>query len=619
MTSIRSLTTTASPLTPARLRARTALLALGSAGLLNACGGGSAPGTSATPPRSAPPGQAASPGSSPPPVAAPEPMPGPAAGPAPAPTPASGPESAATPASSPAAATPPRQAPGSNPAAAPGTAAPQAPTSSPSRPGNDLHIRVRGLPRSRSVRILAGAQSADLRGSGDFDLRPSFPASGVQRLRVARQPRGATCRFDTPQVRLASASGTPIRVGLRCTATRRAFVLLSGGFVQTFAVGEAGRLEALSPDALSVGAHARALAVSADASRVYVAGGAQANSLSILAAQSDGSLRLLQTLALPRRATPVALAMSPDGSTLFAACSWDRRVMAFGVNPSTGGLTALGFVSTVTADGRLPPGQDAGAPSAPAIVDPSMTPDRLAIDPSGRYLYVGARDGSVEAFGIVPTMARPPRAPAGHRPWALRWLTRGKPFGARGRMALACDAAGNLLVADSADPAVKILAAPAAPGRPPTASARGSALYPWKATRVGTVLRGAAQGLAFDPRTRSLYVSLLARETTWSSAIQGFRESPSDGGGLQPLTPPTTPWKQASALGAIAVAPGGASVVALDAQAPGIAQYRVLGAAVASALSGPGASPRRLQGLLQPLEPASVATLGAPVAIAFQP
>ncbi len=605
MTSIRSLTTTVSPLSPVGLRARSALLALGSAGLLNACGGGSAPGASATPasvapPRTAPPGPAASSGSSPTPVTAPEPLPGPASVPVPAST--------------------------ATPAAGAGPASPSAPASSPSGPGQDLHIQVRGLPQSRSVRILAGARSADLRGSGNFDLRPPFPPGSVQRLRVARQPRGATCRFDPPQVRLARAAGTPTRVGLRCTKSRRAFVLLAGGFVQTFSVDPAGRLEALSADALSVGAQARALAVSPDARRVYVAGGAQANTLSILSVRSDGSLRLLQTLALPRRATPVALAMSPGGGTLFAACSWDRRVLAFGVNPSTGALTALGAVSTVTADGRLPPrwlapppGQGAGAPPPPATVDPSMTPDRLAVDPHGRYLYVGGRDGSVEAFGIVPTMARPPRPPAGKRPWALRWLSRGKPFGARGRLALACDSAGNLLVADSADPAVKILGAPAASAPRPMASARGQALYPWKATRVGTVLRGAAQDLAFDPRTRSLYVTVLAGTKQWSSAIQGFRESPSEGGGLRPLTPPTTAWTRASALGGIVVAPGGASVYALDAQGPGVAQYRVLGAPAGPALGGAGASPPLLQGLLQPMSPGSVATLAAPVAIALQP
>ncbi len=610
MTSIRSLQPPIPPRSPARLRAGTALLALGSAGLLNACGGGSAPGASAAPasvaPHKAPPGQSASPGTSHHPVLTPEQAPEHVPEQPPEPTPA--------------------PAPGSNPAAAAPPGGPFTPASAPSGQGNELHIRVRGLPDSSSVRILAGARGAQLRGSGDFELRPAFPAGSVQRLRVARQPRAAQCRFDTAQVTLGRSPGTPARAELRCQASRRAFVLLSGGFVQSFAVGPGGRLKALSGQALAVGAQARALAVSADARRVYVAGGAQANTLSIVDVRSDGNLRLLQTLALPRRATPVALAMSPDGSTLFAACSWDRRVLSFAVNPSTGALSALGAVSTATADGRLPrrflqahPGQATGASSAPVVVDPSMVPDRLAVDPRGRYLYVGGRDGSVEAFGIVPAMTRSPRPPTGDRPWALRWLTRGKPFGARGRLALACDSEGNLLVADSADPAVKFLAAPGVPGSLPAASSRGAARYPWRSARVGTVLRGAAQGLSFNPRTRSLYVSVLDAANGWNSAIQVFRESPGEGGELQALTPPTTPWVRPSALGAIAVAPGGASVYALDAEGPDLAQYRVAAPAGGPALRGPGASPPRLQGLPQAMSPASVPTLAAPVAIALQP
>ena len=622
MTTIRSIfpLPTLHPRLPAtRLSARTALLALGSAGLLNACGGGggggggggaSAPAASGSPAPVAPRAPVA-------PVAPAAPSPGPIPGPP------GGPASVAP------ATMPPAPASQASPAAVqPAAVSPEAPPAPPQGPphqGHDIHIRVAGLPRLRSLSVEAGGQSAVLRGSKDFDLRHPFPGGSVQRLGIERQPRGYACRFDQAQVRLARTPGAPGSAAIRCTALRRAFVLLSGGFLQAFAIGPRGRLSALQSSALAVGAHARALAVAPGGAWVYVAGGARPDSLGIVAVGRDGTLLLQGSLELPAHAHAAALALSPDGTTLFVACERGQQVLAFGVNASTGALIALGGVSTITADGMPPAGSRAGADTAPdarrtpppQVVDPAMEPSALAVDPRGRYLYVGGRDGSVEAFRIVPTTARPPAPPPDGHPWALRWAARGRPFGARGRIALACDARGDLLAADSADPALKMLAAPAAPARARGAGARGRGAQPWRATRVGTVLRGAAQDLAFNPRTHSLYVSVVQGGGGFTSAIQAFRVQAADGGSLRALSPPTTPWIAGSALGALAVAPGGRSVYALDAAGMDVAQYTV--EAAGGPLALPGGAARLARGLPLAMSPASVLAFATPVAIALQP
>jgi 6-phosphogluconolactonase (cycloisomerase 2 family) len=79
--------------------------------------------------------------------------------------------------------------------------------------------------------------------------------------------------------------------------------------------------------------------------------------------------------------TPQSVTVDPSGKYAYAANSGSNDVSAFGINPTTGALAAIG-----------------------TAVPAGTTPQSITVDPSGKYAYVAnSVSNDVSAFGINPT------------------------------------------------------------------------------------------------------------------------------------------------------------------------------------------------------------------------
>jgi DNA-binding beta-propeller fold protein YncE len=147
----------------------------------------------------------------------------------------------------------------------------------------------------------------------------------------------------------------------------------------------------------------RRIVVSPDGTRVYAASNAGVAVFARSAA--DGSLRQLPGPAgcvsataadgcAPARALRGvgAIALSPDGGTLYATTAGSRSVAVLRRAPATGWLVqpagADGCVNATGADGCL------------ALA--SLTrPSAITVSPDGRHVYIGSYDGALLAFSAV--------------------------------------------------------------------------------------------------------------------------------------------------------------------------------------------------------------------------
>ncbi|HTJ87769.1 MAG TPA: beta-propeller fold lactonase family protein [Terriglobales bacterium] len=88
----------------------------------------------------------------------------------------------------------------------------------------------------------------------------------------------------------------------------------------------------------------------------------------------------------PTGVSPVAMALSPDGTALFVANSSDGSITSYSVG-SDGSLGAGHTTNTATSC-TLPPPPCPGAPPPPTC---GALPVSLAIDPAGKFLFVAAQ------------------------------------------------------------------------------------------------------------------------------------------------------------------------------------------------------------------------------------
>jgi 6-phosphogluconolactonase (cycloisomerase 2 family) len=159
------------------------------------------------------------------------------------------------------------------------------------------------------------------------------------------------------------------------------------GTVSQYGIDGNGRLTALSPATVTVGAGLAAVAVDPAGLHAYaVATGGVAQ----FAVGSDGKLTALSPATVSAGASPAAILVEPSGRFAYVANAGDGTVSQFSVGAG-GTLTAL----------------------APATVAAGMGPSGVAVDPTGRFVYVtNGGDKTVSQYSIGSDGALTPRATA---------------------------------------------------------------------------------------------------------------------------------------------------------------------------------------------------------------
>lgn len=190
--------------------------------------------------------------------------------------------------------------------------------------------------------------------------------------------------------------------------------------------GKPGRLAALTKGAkgyalgqqVVVGNAPRGLAADPSGARLYVADSAD-DSISIVGIGIDGSLKVTE-LAQGVSGQPTGLAVTPDGSTLLAACPQGGVVWAIDAqNPSTGQRRQLTVGSSPVAIAVTPSGAYAfvanagdgtvslldvwNGPLSCAVLQKSIlvgtTPSGVAVSPDGLVVLVS--DAGSQKFGVI--------------------------------------------------------------------------------------------------------------------------------------------------------------------------------------------------------------------------
>lgn len=201
-----------------------------------------------------------------------------------------------------------------------------------------------------------------------------------------------TFALDAPSGRLRyagkSATGTqPVSIATDA-AGKFAWVANAGdGTVSQYAVDGNGRLTALSPATVTVGAGLTAVAVDPSGTHVYAVATAGVAQLGV---GSDGKLTALSPATVSAGAAPAAIVVEPSGRFAYVANAGDGTVSQFSVG-ADGALTAL------------------GQPTVAA----GMGPSGIAVDPTGRFVYVtNGGDKTVSQYSIGSDGALTPAATA---------------------------------------------------------------------------------------------------------------------------------------------------------------------------------------------------------------
>ncbi len=161
---------------------------------------------------------------------------------------------------------------------------------------------------------------------------------------------------------------------------------MSGGFINGFEVSDfSGSLTALSG---SPYATSYAVAVHPNSNFVYVSSwpgipSGNGNIIGYTYDPTSGTLAAMSTPTFATSADPRTIAISPSGEYLYVGCYNSDNINAFSVSAATGFLTIMASYAISPSTGIL---TSLSIPTIPT----SNGPWTIDIDPSGKYLYVGA-------------------------------------------------------------------------------------------------------------------------------------------------------------------------------------------------------------------------------------
>jgi DNA-binding beta-propeller fold protein YncE len=222
---------------------------------------------------------------------------------------------------------------------------------------------------------------------------------------------------------------------------------------------------------------------------------------------AGGELAPMNPPTVSAEGQPQAVAVTPDGKSLYVTNFGHSTVFQYDVDPATGALS----------------------PKSPATVAADLVPFDVAVAPDGESAYVtGGVDGTVWQYDIQPsTGALSPKASAtvgaGTRPFHLA-------VARDGRSVYVTDAVDNSLLQYDVDPVSGALS----PKSPPTVPAAGS-----------------PQGIEVTPGGGSVYVTTSVDNTVLQYDVDPLT------GALSPKSPPGVP-ANGSPFG-VAVTPDGRS------------------------------------------------------------
>lgn len=472
------------------------------------------------------------------------------------------------------------------PTAAPASAAPTS--------ARYAYFSIRGLPPDRAITVSDGLQSGTVHGCVDASFTQPLKVGASYHLRIVRQPVGYTCRAEPDTTTVAAASATNLTV--RCEALPPAappptpapapapkpvakpapalakaslgYTLSSQGQVKGWSVATDGALSPLPYQPLQLPGHGVVMVMAPNNAHLYVL---MSTSLQVLSVQSDGHVQRQLGLPLPPGASGSALAMTPDGSTLFVAEQGLDLVEAFRLDPATGAPSLLGAVGTILPEGRLRTRDTATTLGAEQLR--ALAPVTLLVEPSGRYLFIADTRGRIEAFRIQASTTAAGAQSPGQLTQApdLSWRATIEPFSQHADGLLAVAGSGSserLLALDTQSSRILQLPMPDGP------SARH-----WKAAQISSLPTPHAQAIAFDPQTSSLYV---ASRYQWPTTgprvrIDEWRYAAADGNGptLDSLLQPATGALPDASIQELVVSTDGKTLYALDSGQHMIRSYHV--------------------------------------------
>ena len=264
-----------------------------------------------------------------------------------------------------------------------------------------------------------GGDDLPISASGTFTFDTRVISGTPYSVSVVTQPPGGFCSVANASGTVAAADVTNVTVtchGHRGEAFSKLSYVANAGdnTVSAYTVDAPGGALAAVGTPLATGMSPHAIVGTQDKKYVFV-GNEGSNDISAFAVNSaSGALTAVPGSPFAAGTDPKALALlgtAALGTYLYVANAGSDTVSAFAVDISTGSLTSL----------------------SPATFATGKGPSSIAVDPTGRFIYVANNGGSndVSAFSVDPTtgiltpVAGSP-FPAGANPLSLAFGATGK-------------------------------------------------------------------------------------------------------------------------------------------------------------------------------------------------
>jgi 6-phosphogluconolactonase (cycloisomerase 2 family) len=195
---------------------------------------------------------------------------------------------------------------------------------------------------------------------------------------------------------LAAVTGSPFPtelpiLNMKLTPSGKYLYVSSGGgstqpsgVIEVFSVN-AGTLQLVQPTFATAGNNPSGLAIDPSGKYLYVANSGS-NSISIFTIEATGGLQQVQNSPLnDNYSAPISMTLDPAGAFLYVANQTSNNVAAYTIDSTTGLPSILTLTNTINN-------------TTTTAFSTENSPSFLAVDPTGKYLFVGNQGSS--AAGI---------------------------------------------------------------------------------------------------------------------------------------------------------------------------------------------------------------------------